>query len=75
MQIDIGKTATAWAPLAGMVFVPHNEEEYCQLVAVQDQLVDEVGEDESHPLASLMEIRGVLIEDYEHVHVPEFVTE
>jgi HTH-type transcriptional regulator/antitoxin HigA len=34
-------------------------------------LIDEVGEDESHPLASLMEIVGVLIQNYEDQHVPE----
>lgn len=36
-----------------------------------DSLIDEVGEDESHPLASLMEIVGVLIRNYEDQHVPE----
>ena len=72
-NIDISKAATAWTPLAGTVFVPHSEEEYRQLVAVLDQLIDEVGEDESHPLASLMEILGVLIEHYETANVPELV--
>ncbi|HEY0739055.1 MAG TPA: hypothetical protein VGD69_29315 [Herpetosiphonaceae bacterium] len=48
-----------------------NEQEYQQLVAQLDALIDEVGEDESHPLASLMEIVGVLIERYEDQHVPE----
>jgi HTH-type transcriptional regulator / antitoxin HigA len=75
MHIDIGKTATAWTPLAGTVFVPHTEEEYSQLVVVLDQLINEVGEDENHPLASLMEILGVLIEHYEDAHVLEFVSE
>lgn len=42
-----------------------------QLVDILDQLIDEVGENESHPLASLMEIIGVLIEKYEDEHVPE----
>ena len=32
---------------------------------------DEVGENESHPIASLMEVLGVLIEKYEDEHVPE----
>jgi hypothetical protein len=32
---------------------------------------DEVGEDENHPLASLMDVLGVLIEKYEDEHVPE----
>ena len=36
-----------------------------------DELIDEVGEDETHPLASLMEILGVLIEHYEEAYVPE----
>jgi HTH-type transcriptional regulator/antitoxin HigA len=74
-NIDIGKAAIAWPPLAGTVFVPHSEEEYGRLVAVLDQLIDEVGEDESHPLASLMEILGVLIEHYENAHVPELMSE
>ena len=72
-NIDISKAATAWPSLAGTVFVPHTEEEYNQIVAVLDQLIDKVGEDESHPLASLMEILGVLIEQYENAHVLEFV--
>jgi HTH-type transcriptional regulator / antitoxin HigA len=38
-------------------------------------LVDEVGENESHPLASLMEIVGVLIEKYEDEDVPELPIE
>ena len=75
MRIEIEKAATAWTPLAGTVFVAHTEEEYSHLVAVLDQLIDEVGEDESHPLASLMEILGVLIEHYENAHVPELVSE
>lgn len=51
--------------------MPHSEEEYHRLVALLDSMIDEVGEDESHPLASLMEIIGVLIEKYEDEHVPE----
>jgi HTH-type transcriptional regulator / antitoxin HigA len=45
--------------------------EYERLVAVLDQLIDQVGEDETHPLASLMEVLGTLIEKYEDEHVPE----
>ena len=36
-----------------------------------NEMIDEVGEDESHPLASLMEVIGVLIEKYEDEHVPQ----
>jgi HTH-type transcriptional regulator/antitoxin HigA len=32
---------------------------------------DEVGEEESHPLASFMDVLGRLVEDYETERVPE----
>lgn len=53
------------------VFVPHAESEYRRLVTVLDDLIDVVGENENHPLASLMEVIGVLVERYEAEHVPE----
>ncbi len=68
-QID--KTKTAWPMLAGTLRVPHSEKDYHELVALLDSLVDEVGEDETHPLASLMEVVSVLIEKFEDDHVPE----
>jgi HTH-type transcriptional regulator/antitoxin HigA len=43
----------------------HTETECQKLVAILDELIDLVREDESHPLASLMEVIGVLIENYE----------
>jgi HTH-type transcriptional regulator / antitoxin HigA len=54
----------------------HNHEiesEYETLVELLDRLIDQVGEDESHPLASMMDVIGVLIENYETEHVPELV--
>jgi HTH-type transcriptional regulator / antitoxin HigA len=60
-----------WPTVADMVFVPHTEQDYQRLVSLLDTLIDEVGEDETHPLASLMEIVGILIEQYEAEHVPE----
>jgi len=69
-ELDVTKTEAAWSSLAERVYVPHSEEEYRRLVALLDSFIDEVGEDESHPLASLMEVVGVLIEKYEDEHVP-----
>jgi HTH-type transcriptional regulator/antitoxin HigA len=60
---------------AAMLSMPHNEQEYQQLVDLLDILIDEVGEDETHPLASLMEVIGALIERYEAEHVPELTGE
>jgi HTH-type transcriptional regulator/antitoxin HigA len=70
-NLTVDQTAKAWEALAGIVSVPHTEGEYDRLVSLLDSLIDEVGEDESHPLASLMEVLGVLIEKYEDEHVPE----
>jgi HTH-type transcriptional regulator/antitoxin HigA len=60
-----------WPSVSPFVYVPHTEQEYEQLVTFLDGLIDEVGEDESHPLASLMDVVGTLIEKYEDEHVPE----
>ena len=70
-NVDVVKTEAAWSSLSGKVYEPHSEEEYRPLVVLIDSLIDEIGEDESHPLASLMEIVGVLIEKYEDENVPE----
>jgi HTH-type transcriptional regulator/antitoxin HigA len=74
-NVDLKETADAWRSLADRISVPHSEEEYQRLVALLDGLIDEIGEDESHPLASLMETVGVLIEKYEDEHVPELSVE
>lgn len=70
-NLDVTKTEAAWSSLAGQIYVPHSEDEYRRLVALLDSFIDEVGEDESHPLASLMEVVGVLIEKYEDDQVAE----
>lgn len=57
--------------LTEVIFVPHAQSEYQRLTEVLNNLIDVVGEDEDHPLASLMEVIGVLIEKYEDEHVPE----
>ncbi|NJN93054.1 MAG: hypothetical protein HC875_02665 [Anaerolineales bacterium] len=62
-----------WPLMSTFIFVPHTEAEYERVVALLDELIDEVGEDEDHPLASLMELLGTLIEKYEVDHVPELI--
>jgi HTH-type transcriptional regulator/antitoxin HigA len=68
-QIDL--TKRVWPAFSEILKVPHSEKEYRSLVTSLDALVDEVGENESHPLASLMEVIGVLIEKYEDENMPE----
>ena len=74
-KTDVATVTIHWAELGKTISVPHTEAEYQNLVAFLDRLIDEVGEDEKHPLASLMEVVGVLIERYEDEHVPELTSE
>ncbi|MEA5535381.1 hypothetical protein [Crocosphaera sp. XPORK-15E] len=71
LTTNLNQTVNSWSNLEDNIFVPHTEAEYKKLVAILDELIDIVGEDESHPLASLMEVIGVLIENYEDRYVSE----
>ena len=70
---EVEHVAQVWPEITSWLFVSHTEDEYRRLVALLDSLIDRVGEDETHPLAFLMEIVGVLIEQYEDEHVPVLV--
>lgn len=67
---NLDQTIAAWQPVANTIFVPHTNEQYDRLVALLDSLIDQVGEDENHPLASMMDVLGALIENYETKYVP-----
>jgi HTH-type transcriptional regulator / antitoxin HigA len=71
MRSDLSRVEQVWSDLAPLLYVAHNEQEYEALVELLDALIDRVGEDETHPLASLMEVVGSLLERYEDEHVPE----
>ncbi|PYJ95725.1 MAG: hypothetical protein DME68_09785 [Verrucomicrobia bacterium] len=68
---ELENVTKAWPPISRAVRVPRTEADYQELVELLDRITDEVGEDENHPLASLMDVLGVLIEKYEDEHVPE----
>jgi HTH-type transcriptional regulator / antitoxin HigA len=65
------KAFAAWPQIEPAIHVPRTEREYRRLVKLLDRLVDKVGENENHPLASLMEVLGVLIEKYEDENMTE----
>lgn len=71
MTTALETVARIWPQIEKTLSVPHTEAEYNRLVALLDELIDDIGEDETHPLASLMETIGSLIEAYETHHVPE----
>lgn len=72
MNTEIKGIAKVWPVVRDVFSVPHNDKEYKRLVSFLDSVIDEVGEDETHPLAALMETVGSLVEAYESQHVPEF---
>jgi HTH-type transcriptional regulator / antitoxin HigA len=74
LDTKIEQASTAWATISKILYVPHTEKEYLEAVRLLDNLIDTVGEDEKHPLASLMEVLGALIEKYEDEHVPEITS-
>jgi HTH-type transcriptional regulator/antitoxin HigA len=57
--------------VSSFVTVLHTQEQYDNAVRVLDELMEKIGDDENHPLASLMEILGTLIENYESSHFQE----
>ena len=62
---SLSEISNKWQPLTPFLSAPHTEAEYDNLSAFLDQLIDEVGNDESHPLAALMDTVGTLIEAYD----------
>ena len=68
---QIRRAFAAWPQVEPVLRVPHNDREYRQVVKLLDRLIDEVAENEEHPLASMMEVLGVLIEKYEDDNVAE----
>jgi len=71
LDTKIEKATPHWTEVSKILYFPHTEKEYKEAVRLLDNLIDMIGEEEGHPLASLMEILGLLIEKYEDEHVPE----
>ena len=71
MNTQLKEIAKVWPNIQSVFSVPHNEKDYNNLVNLLDSLIDEVGDNESHPLSSLMETIGSLIEAYESQNYPD----
>ncbi|MBM3202938.1 hypothetical protein FJZ55_03400 [Candidatus Woesearchaeota archaeon] len=70
---SIEQLTPVWCDFSKFVHVLHDDEDYQQAVELLDDLIDIVGENESHPLASLMELVGVLVKQYEDSYIPEMI--
>lgn len=73
MTKTLDRTTKVWKEAKQILSVPRTETEYERLVRILDELLDQVGADESHPYARLVETLATLIEAYEsdHVKLPE----
>ncbi|MEW5938655.1 MAG: helix-turn-helix domain-containing protein [Chloroflexota bacterium] len=58
-----------WQTIAPVLTI-RNEREYNAAVKRLNELLDEIGDDEKHPLYSLLDTLGTLIEAYEEEHHP-----
>ena len=67
----LAKAIKHWDHIAPLVAYPSNEEEFDQLVSRLNELLDVVGDDESHPLIGLVDISSNLISTYEEEHYPQ----
>ena len=56
-----------WSAIAPLLTI-RNEEEYEQAIKRLNDLIDEVGTNEQHPLYNLLDTLGTLIEAYEAEH-------
>jgi HTH-type transcriptional regulator/antitoxin HigA len=70
---ELENVTKAWPPISRAVRVPRTDADYREVVELLDRITDEVGQDENHPLVSLMDVLGVLIEKYEDEHVAELI--
>jgi len=69
MNTQLKEIAKVWPDIQPIFSVPHNKKDYNKLVNLLDSLIDEVGNNENHPLSSLMETIGSLIETYETQYI------
>ncbi len=52
------------------IFTIRNDREYDTAIKRLNELLDEVGDDDAHPLYSLLDTLGTLIQVYEEEHMP-----
>lgn len=69
--IEIQELQVRWAQVSQFLHRLESEADYARALALCDSLLDEIRDDESHPLMSLLDVVSLLITDYEAREVPE----
>jgi len=65
MNNQLENISKVWPTVKSIFSVPHSDEDYQSLVKTLDSLIDEIGNNQNHKLAPVMETIGNLIENYE----------
>ena len=67
MSILTSEAAAHWATIAPILSI-RNEREYDRAVKRMNELLDEIGDNERHPLYSLLDTLGTVVHAYEESH-------
>ena len=69
MTLVTKELQTHWTTIAPLLTI-RNEREYNGAVKRLNELLDEIGDNEKHPLYSLLDTLGTIIHVYEEEHYP-----
>ncbi len=71
-QFDIEAIQASWQAFDAMAHLRpiHTEAEYDRMVALMDSLLVEAGDNEDHPLSSLLDLVSDLVSNYDQEHYP-----
>lgn len=69
MSVLTKEIANHWVTISPLLTI-RNEREYDQAVKRLNGLLDEIGDNERHPLYGLLDTLGTLIQAYEEKHYP-----
>lgn len=69
MNLTTEKIQTYWSNISPLLTI-RNEKEYNAAVKRLNELIDEIGTNEKHPLYSLLDTLGTIIYVYEEEHYP-----
>jgi HTH-type transcriptional regulator/antitoxin HigA len=69
-QFDMGALQASWQAFDTMAHLRpiHNEAEYERMLGLMNALLAVAGDDDDHPLSSLLELAGDLVSRYEQEH-------
>jgi HTH-type transcriptional regulator/antitoxin HigA len=69
MTLEIDQLQIYWANISSLLTI-RNEKEYNAAVKRLNELLDEIGTNEKHPLYTLLDTLGTLVHAYEEEHYP-----